>query len=250
MFKRLLVGMMLCWPLTAQTPVYDSAGTAVASATVPTTHNPTAPATVNAGDILILHINAFNDEADAAVSSVPSGYSLVGSETASNVKLWGYCKVADGTEDGANQSVTLTGGTSNDRATLAVYRFTASGGFSGCPTGTGVITQDVDTPITGPTLTTTGPNQLGVLLINLMSNTTTMDSLTGESGGDWIERLDTPNGFNGRIGLQTADLTGSASISGGSDAITSSIPTWIAMGCILSAPISAGGQRARRPIVF
>ena len=82
---------------------FVDAGAGVLTATSGAACSPLAPATVNAGDILI--IQAFYG-GDTATPSTPSGTTLLDgprslSTPATNGRVWTYGKVADGTEDGA-----------------------------------------------------------------------------------------------------------------------------------------------------
>jgi hypothetical protein len=102
---------------TLAAPVVASV-TETAFGTDTTTHNVNMPATVNAGDLLIV---LFTNDGDATVIT-PDGWSLLASNTRGTaVRLSVYYKIAAGTEGGTTVNFVTS---ANEQAAAQVYRIT------------------------------------------------------------------------------------------------------------------------------
>ena len=108
----------------SSSPVPTLAAPAVASVTETafssetTAHNVSMPATVNAGDLLIV---LFNNDGGATVTT-PAGWTqLASNATGTAVRLSVYYKIAAGTEDGTKVNFVTS---ANEQAAAQVYRIT------------------------------------------------------------------------------------------------------------------------------
>jgi hypothetical protein len=170
---------------------YKSAGAGANSGNATTAVNPVWPATVDAGDIAILHYYArLTTHAPAAVGSwSETDWTLLSGPNAggdgSNFRHWAYGKIAAGTEDGA----TITGtGTSAEAVEKMARIYTFSGRVSGTITDlTGDFSHIANTTDPqGPTVTTPAAGALAVALL-AQSDNNTWAAIAGMSGGTWVE---------------------------------------------------------------
>ena len=156
---------------------YVSSGTLLAQNAA--SHDVPYPATVNAGDLLVLHASSNG----SAVSAV-SGWVEVYRETViSNPKGGLWYKVADGTEGGTTQNIT----TATATATSAqIHRYT--GVDTTTPTdgtATNVSSATTGTSIVLPSITTTSANTMLVYASSVNSSTTQVSSTTGTERSDY-----------------------------------------------------------------
>lgn len=215
-------------------PAYDSSGAKSESATLAGNHSVTLPATINAGDLLIVAAVGRNSNADAALAlsstDLSAGWAYFsgfpfqsGSGNTAVLMAW---LSASGSEDGSTITVVGSGGATNDNFLAVASRYTAANGFAATPyeSDSGLLTDDVsDTSVSMPTVTPTSTNRRAVAyLIQLDDNAVTAS--TGESGGDWTaaNEVSTTSGPDAGIEIQTSDQSGGGAISGGTSTLAAS----------------------------
>lgn len=183
--------------------------------------NTTLPATINAGDIIVLFVGARCPTGTIDSFDTPSGYTAGESSGVGEVQAAAYFyKVAAGTEDSSVVNLTGTFFDSIPSTVLAqsyVFSGSGTGGFhavGGSSSGSGT------TPSL-PAVTTTEANELAVGLI-WAAVSTTINSSSGESGGDWIEAASEDTGTNRLLQCQTANMASAGTITGGSSTLGSS----------------------------
>lgn len=102
--------------------------TATAFGTAATAHNVNMPATVNAGDLLLIHFGTGSGFTGPGTD--PSGWTKQYNNGAAATLVEGFIKLADGTEGGTTVNVATTG---SCKAAALVYRIT--GWFGNISTG-------------------------------------------------------------------------------------------------------------------
>lgn len=189
-------------------PVFEGAGTG--ATTTGTTLNVPFPASISAGDYLILHTVV--REPSYNVSGTPSGFTLIDDETeVVLLHAFVYGKVATGSETG-NLTVSWDSGGGVGRIGR-IYRF--SGVDAGSYEGLAVATDSGSTTCSDVGVTTTGADRLALNLV-AYGQATTSASFTGETGGDWTEATAEYTGSSLGLQLQTAGMASSGTINGGS----------------------------------
>jgi len=201
-------------------PAFIDAGTGGYEAPVSGTLQVPYPATVVAGNFLLMHVVA--QDAAAAITT-PAGWTLIDTyssiaSTLSNV----FWKRADGTETG-NVDITTTAGI---RCGGRIYRFTRGSGVEAAAS-TGETGSDSD--ITIQNVTTLGSRRLACQCLWIQNNTT-MANITGESGADYTEATAEFGNTGFTIGLQTAQVATAAAITGGTCTIGAATTNKIAHG--------------------
>lgn len=146
--------------------------------------SPTAPGTVNAGDILIAHVY-FEGTADAPLT--PSGWTLLSGPhviESTISRMWVFGKIADGTED----SGALVFGSPAITTMRAARSWTFTGRVSGtitdCVRGFAFLSHATDPQM--PTVTTTVAGGLAVAFVAQNDNNA-LAAATGATGGTWTE---------------------------------------------------------------
>jgi len=199
--------------------VFDSAGAGFSTVTSGAQLEGPAPATVNAGDMLIAHV-AWNNTTDEP--STPSGWTLLDGPrnigTTPNGRHWVFGKIADGTEDGATIQFGTAGGVTKRWG--RIYRFTgrtSGAGITDLATGFAATSHATDPQM--PTVTTSVAGALAIALV-AQNDDNAQASATGETGGDWVEAIAEYTATTGTgvgMGLQTSTPTGDpGTVTGGS----------------------------------
>lgn len=213
-----------------------------------------------AGNLIILHYLVHNGTDDVTRSNVTNITNLIGGNNSINPILvnrdvgtggttakHSFCAgraTANGT-----CSVDLTVGGSGGDVFARVYEF--SGAFAGsADDGIGLFENEgavgqsdgqTNTTLADRSITPTSSGDLAVSLISIAGDQT-LGAFTGETGGDWTEAVDQFNsatGATGTLQIQTAQLTGTGVINGGTMTITSSPWGVLAFGIV---PAAAPGQ--------
>jgi hypothetical protein len=167
---------------------YKSAGTGVSTETSGGALSPTCPATVDAGDILILFA-AYEGTTTAPVApggiwSLLDGPRDVG--TASVVaRTWVYGAIAAGSEDGAAVALGTPAVTTQRAARIYSFAGRVAGTVSDLVNGFSAALEG-DTDPTGPTVTTTQAGALACALVYQHDNNT-LETFAGSSD-TWTER--------------------------------------------------------------
>jgi hypothetical protein len=185
-----------------------------------TTGNPTPsyPSGLQANDLILLQVTV-RDTANAPTP--PAGFtSLYGPDSTGTGRQWIYYRFANGSESG---TITVSiGGSSCKIARMYSFRnvalssFTEGGGFGNGSSST----------INAQSVVTTGSNRLAVSFV-FVNDDNSVDSFTGETGGDWTEAVTeyrTTAGSDGCVQLQTATMASAGTISGGSYSMGASDP--------------------------
>lgn len=215
-------------------PAYSSNGTVTGTNVLQATHSLVYPATITAGDLLILV--AWGQESGAGptltlhADAISAGFTnITGSpftntgSAAGDYQLLVAWKIAGGGEDGTTltNAVTATGGTSTDGFHGFIFRMTAADGFAAMPIES--IVSDLDNASLaqsqgGPTITPTDVNRRGVSIMAGNNDPTGVGVYAGASGGTWVEAFESNStfGVGGMfIQIQTCDLSAGNAISGG-----------------------------------
>jgi hypothetical protein len=184
----------------------------------------TLPATIEAGDILVIlaACNTFSGTVDSI--NTPSGWNLGDSSGVGGVFASSYFyKVASGTEDGSTVTIDgmFTGFFCQPASQSYCFKDSGTGGFhavGGKSDGTG-------TSLTIPSVTTTEANELAVALLCISQSTTLGDS-SGETGGNYTEVAaeDAPTGIT--LQCQSAAMASAGTITGGT-ATAGASGTWM-----------------------
>ena len=206
------------------TPILIGSGAAVSGANAAVDILVPYPAgtTILANDLLIIQFGIRDGTATTAVATgFTTEYTDVAIGNNTHRVMW---KFAVGGESGTvavNWDANATGFNAIGR--MYVFRGVALTDFF---EGGGVI----DTTISGPTntiqvpsVTTAGPNWLGVAFLSTVA-VRTFDEISGETGGDWFSPVDEASSALGSgyaIGFNIAELPTVGTISGGSALITS-----------------------------
>lgn len=181
----------------------------------------TYPATISAGDILVVIVNANSSDTADVVGGL-TGYSAIyenGAGTGRYVSAW--YKVADGSEDGGSLNCTVTfSGTTNSRCLSQIHQFAA-----------GTVDLTVGAANSGtsstPGFASTTTNAVNSLAVGIMwfNTSTTINSHVGETGGDWTEAVAEATSAGNGIQVQTATMASVGTISGGNSSLGIST-TW------------------------
>lgn len=165
---------------------YKSAGAGASSETSGAAVSPASPATVDAGDILIIHAYF---EGTATAPSTPSGFTLLhGPEIIETTigRHWIYGKIADGSEDGAANALGTQAVTTMRSGRCYSFSGRTWGTITELVRGFAATSHATDPQM--PTVTTTINGALAVACVAQNDNNTA-GSATGESGGDWTEAV-------------------------------------------------------------
>lgn len=223
-----VVSVVGATPIYGAAPVYDATGldTITATATITSAISPNIPTTCNAGDLLILHVLARNDEADGVPPATITGWTPFPGNpyggAGNNAKQGLYWRIATAGQAGAAVSVTCSGSTTADLAAAIIYRFTATNGFDTTPIEAISTNSGTASPLAAPaTITPTGNHRLLVCAGAIASSDAAIGNMTGESGdadADWTQaaNLNTTTGGDGTFNLQTSPCADGGAISGGS----------------------------------
>lgn len=199
--------------------IYEGAGGGLH--TTGTTFNVAYPGTHAAGDLLLLQIMVADTSNAPTVGN--SFTLLYGPDSDGNARQWIYYKFASGSESGSI-SVAVSG-SSLKLARMFTFRNVASESFTENPSfGVGSTTT-----VNAQSVTTSGPNRLAISFIFWKGNDADINSITGETGGDWTEVADqtkSPDDGKGGIDLQSAGIASAGIISGGTGTLSKSVTSW------------------------
>lgn len=167
---------------------YKSSGAGVSTESSGAALSPACPATVDAGDILILQ-TAW--EGTTSAPSDPAGWTLlsgpqdVGS-AAVVARHWVYGKIADGSEDGATVDLGSPAVTTMRAARIHSFAGRVSGTITDLVPAASFTNTVGDSDPTGPTVTTTIAGSLACALVYQNDNNT-LETFAGSSD-TWTER--------------------------------------------------------------
>jgi hypothetical protein len=165
---------------------YKSQGTAVATETSGGNCNPTCPATVDSGDILVAHVYF---EGTTTAPDTPANWTLLdGPRTVESTigRMWIYGKIADGSEDGTAVSFGTQAVTTMRGARIYSYSGRVSGSITDLVRGFAFLSHATDPQM--PSVTTTVADSLAAAMV-IQNDNNALTAATGESGGDWVESV-------------------------------------------------------------
>lgn len=165
------------------------------------------PATVAAGNFLVLHI--YLQDTTAPAVTTPSGWTAITSETGSVLQGHTFYKIATGAESG-NLDVTCTADTF---VAGRIYRFSHGSGVEGAASAR---LNPSNATMTCVAVTTLGVLRCAVQLFGANVNTT-IGSVTGETNADYTEAVAEYATASGPviISCQTASIAAAVAITGG-----------------------------------
>lgn len=199
---------------------YSSQGAGAATETSGAACSPASPATVNAGDILIIHAYF---EGTTTAPDTPTGFTLLHGPISVEAvgRHWIFGKVADGTEDGVANALGSQAVTTMRSGRCYSFTGRVSGTINELVRGFASTTHATDPQM--PTVVTTHSQGLAVACV-VQNDNNALAAATGESGGDWVEAVAefvaalTPGLV---LQVQTATITSPpGTISGGAVAAT------------------------------
>lgn len=182
---------------------------------------------ISAGHALIIHSNwRESSGGDTVTITTPSGWEVLFDDyfinTDPGFRTVIFGRPADGTE--VSSVAIAHDGASGTITTLArMYRFTSEAAYSGLLSdyiSGGGLSTGRTAGGTGIAMPTVGGGTVDGLALAFLQvhNDEAIGAATGESGGDWVEAvaeyLD-PTGYDTTMQLQTADLSGGGTVSGG-----------------------------------
>jgi hypothetical protein len=157
--------------------------------------------------------------ASGQAPDTPSGWTLVAGPHATQTptaRQWVFRENANrtGSESGT-LSVTFAAGASQKTARMYAFSSDSGGTLEDVDTTAGAVQ-----PVNMPSVTAGGNCRLAVCFIGC-DDDNTIDSSTGESGGNWAEAVaEYLGGTNTMINLQTAALATGGTISGGTSTLS------------------------------
>jgi len=201
----------------------------------------TYPATINSGDLLVLYVCGNCSAGSADVVTPTLAYNTINENGGGTTRLAGvYYRVANGTEGGGTETITVAFTTPTTGRALAQVYLIVSANTSSPIDGAAVITTGAAaTSLTMPNLTPSAANSLAVAIVTCTSNTT-ITSSTGEAGGDWTEAAaEDGSAACGTVDMQTAGISGA--ISGG-NAVSGISTTFRNIGFVVKEFIATGSS--------
>lgn len=165
---------------------YKSQGAGAATETSAAACSPASPATVDAGDILIVHAYF---EGTATTPDTPAGFTLLSGPHVVQSTIgrhWVYGKIAGGTEDGAANALGTQAVTTMRSGRCYSFSGRVAGTITDLVRGFAATSHATDPQM--PTVTTTVAGALAVALV-LQNDNNSLASATGETGGDWVEAV-------------------------------------------------------------
>jgi len=215
-------------------PSYKSKGTGALSNGDPCTGitqiDATAPATVDAGDVLIFATRCRCNAGTNDSWTPPTGWTLI--NNAATGAVLGYAafyKVADGTEDGATISASQTFTGASSVATAQIWSYTGSG-TGGVVPSAGTVTIGSSAAATMSAVTTTVTNSLAFCIV-IVAGSVTIAASTGESGGDWVQSVaEETVSATASYGPQQANMASIGTITSGT-ATLGSAASWCTISC-------------------
>lgn len=229
-------------------PAFAAAGAGATTEVSAADLAPACPATVNAGELLIIHTHW---EGSTIAPVTPSGWTSIDSGAprvvgATSFRMWTYGKIADGTEDGTSISLGAVANTNSRHAIIysfsSVRNDTVANVVGGFGFGQGAVAQVDDTGVTTP--------EADCLAVNLVSvaDDNPLVPFTGMTGGTWTEpvadyqtAVTTPDTA---MQLQTATMASAGTINGGAQTMVAADP-WGVVGFYIRGVLGGGAVTPR-----
>lgn len=199
-----MMGFWAGGSLLTNYPAYDSAGASNAVTATPV--SPVYPATLNAGDFLLLVVCIAHSTSTPSVTT-PAGWTALSSAAATagadRTGIFTFYKTSDGTEDGTTLNVTVSMAGASNVALARIYRFTTTSAIEAIGVSGNWVSSLIDACLGnygnwfGVSLTVGGLKRLAVQVV-VMNN-------------DWSSGLTVPSGFSSAVASATT-VGGDASI--------------------------------------
>lgn len=197
---------------SASIPTFQSVSTiAAGDGLTPTgTINVNYPASIAAGDLLVMGLGGNDGVGGAMVFQTPSGWTALTAVSGTNGRrtqvMW---KTASGSESG---TLATTYTNNNSSAAVAqMARYTVTGTITVEASGTAGFTTSTSP---APASITSTDAALAIAVIYWTSNTT-ITAITGMSGGTWAESAAEQTSSSQSLDFQQASLASASTISGG-----------------------------------
>ncbi len=182
----------------ASYPIVDTVQTTMSN-TESTTNNVTMPATVEAGDLLLVLLSTD----DASTITTPGGWTAIDSDNGTTVTGSIFAKIAAGTEDGTSVNFVTS---ANQKSAAQAYRILAADWYGTLATGVNVTT-------TLTSATTATPNPPSLNPASWATEKTLWIAYV--AGSTYSSITSNPAGFtdNSHINSTTVDTTGASASS-------------------------------------
>lgn len=203
-------------------PSYIATGTYSGGTDGTVTLTPAYPASLVAGDLLLLQVaHQSNATQRVATYTFPGTFTLLfadsGGGSPNDIRQFIYYRISTGSETGTI-SISVSGGINGAAHRSAIHQFRNTS--SSTEGGNVVFTAAGSTSLLDTGVTTLGYDRLA-LQFAITNGSNTPASFTGESGGDWT--LASSSGTAScALWLETAPMASPGTIDGGSAAISSS----------------------------
>lgn len=171
------------------TIAYKSAGAGTMTETGSADLAPAAPATVDAGDILIAHIVVL--DSFSSLPTIPTGWTLLfgASDLGTGIptgRAWVYGRIADGSEDGAAINFGSLAGTAGRMGRIYSFSGYESGSITDVVPAASFSENSSETDPIIQSVTTTIPGAKAVALVS-QDDDNSHNALGAVSGGTWAE---------------------------------------------------------------
>lgn len=176
---------------------------------------PTCPATVNAGQALLLLIENRSNANETYTITGITGWTEITHAGGAAVQMWAYIRQADGSEDGATVTCTASVGTA--AAHRARIYTVDNVDFSGTPfEAVGTDHFPNATAISDVAVTTTLANELAFNVVGINAANNALGAMTGMTGGTWAESDYSANdSLPPQMSVQTSAMPAAGTIDGG-----------------------------------
>lgn len=209
-------------------PAFGLAGTAYESTTAGATHQPTYPATVNAGEMAIAVMWGRQSGAgfldfSLHANATAAGWTVIGTpkETTDETEelIVAYRTGLAGTEDGAAMEGGIVGTASSETESHVhgiIFTVSAANGFRATtPIEDIKSAEETGTTVNGPTVSPSSTNRLAVSVIGFSDDGIGAAAFTGASA-TWTERIDVGTALQTDSTIQVQTAPADSEVSGGS----------------------------------
>ncbi len=213
---------------------------------------PGYPTGLASGDLLIIQV-AIKATSATSASAVPDGFALLGGGYSSGTHGHGghyLYKWSDGTETGTVTVTPAGGASSGTYARMSAFR--GVGGSPGVPTWEGNAFAGVaSSTLSHPAMTSTVADALGVAYHTNGHDEYVNGALAGATGGTWVHQYSSVTGVgnDGAIYLNTVDMAGPTTVSGGTVTIAGTL-RWTRFTFILLPSVAAAASSSLSQVII
>lgn len=198
------------------------------------------PATVNAGDLLVIHV-AFRSSTNLTADPTPgsTGWTTIARQTSSTlgIQAWVAWKIATGSEPGPSAAYSWTLSSAQTQ-TVTIFRVTGADATTPKDSGSVSVGSSAGgTTMTASSATPSGLERLFVALFNNISSTTYSATTPATMTTEWFHSAGTGTTIRSSGGYSEALASSSAT---GTRAVTSGSSAWTAQS-VLIVPAAGGG---------